>query len=107
MDNFEPKLTQRKPDDHFCWAGLLRGVKLASISEVRVQYNMKLKPLANLHVLVVQTNSLGERKLTDLLNRLETLAVSFELVSQTGRFGGKLSCHEPDTRSKLNRKTET
>ena len=63
--------------------------------------------LHNLHVLVVQANSLGERKLADLLDGLEPLGVSFELVSQTGRFGGKLSRHEPDTRSKLNRKTET
>ena len=41
----------------------------------------------------------------ELLQRLETLGVSFELVGQTGRFGGELSGHEPNTRSELNRKT--
>jgi len=75
---------QRKPHDHFSWGGLLRGVELASID-----------------VLVIQTHSLRERKLTDLLHRLETLGVSFELIGQTGGFGGKLSRHEPNTRSKL------
>ena len=90
MDRSELELTQRKPHDHFSWGGLLRGVELASID-----------------VLVVQTHSLRERKLTDLLHRLETLGVSFELIGQTGGFGGKLSRHEPNTRSKLNIKTES
>ena len=82
------ELTERKPHDHFRWGGLLRGVELPSID-----------------VLVVQTHSLRERKLSDLFDRLEALGVSFELVGQTGRFGGELSGHEPNTRSELNRKT--
>ena len=62
--------------------------------------------LPSIDVLVVQTHSLRERKLADLLHRLESLGVSFELVSQTRRFGGKLSRHEPNTRGKLTSKTD-
>ena len=41
MDKSRLQLTQRKPNDHFRWGGLLGGVKLAGISAYNEENEMR------------------------------------------------------------------
>ena len=54
-----------------------------------------------LHVFMIKTNSLGVGQLPDLFHGFEAVAVSFELVSQTGGLGGELPGDVPDARGEL------